>query len=114
MGKLLYGSAGSEIFFDDRTLAHLQLVLGAKLRRHEAFFCSWRNDAKAGEGRSSIWIETSIPLYFLFEGGGRVAINRVWLDELTKSANSAQGLQIMAETDAVAAAGAGRVTELSR
>lgn len=97
MGKLFYGSQGVAIEFDDRTLAHLQLVLGAKLRRHEAFFCSWRDSADASAGRSSIWIASSIPLYFTFDSGDRPSVNRQWLEELTKSANSPQGLFLTSE-----------------
>jgi hypothetical protein len=43
MGRLTYDSHFS-VDFDDRTLAHLQLVIVAKLRRNEAFFLSWRDD----------------------------------------------------------------------
>jgi hypothetical protein len=97
MGRLLYGNAAVTIEFDDRTLAHLQLVIGAKLRRHEAFFCSWKDDPDLGDGRSSIWVESSIPLYFTYQSTAPQAINREWLEQLTKSANSPQGLHLTTE-----------------
>jgi hypothetical protein len=37
VGKLTYDST-LVVDFEDRTLAHLHLVVGAKLRRGEAFF----------------------------------------------------------------------------
>jgi len=43
MGKLTYDSTLT-VDFDDRVLAHLQLVIGAKLRRAESFYFSWRDD----------------------------------------------------------------------
>jgi hypothetical protein len=50
MGVLIYGS-GAEYEIEDRVLAHLKVVIAAKLRRQENFFLSWSNDADAGSGR---------------------------------------------------------------
>ena len=103
MGKLLYSNAGIEIGFEDRALAHLQLVIGAKLRRGEKFFFSWQDNVSVGSGRSSIWIDSSIPLYFKFSGSKPVSINREWLEMLTASSNTAAGLVFMAEPGAAGA-----------
>lgn len=92
MGKLIYGSSEIEIEFDDRALAHIQIVIGSKMRRGESFFLSWKDDPKVGDGRSSIWMDRSIPLYFKYAGGRSPIINRDWLALLTDSANSGQGL----------------------
>jgi hypothetical protein len=92
MGKLLYGDADIEIDFDDRALAHLQIVIGSKLRRGESFFFSWKDHIDVGDGRSSIWIDRAIPMYFKYSGGKNPLINRGWLEALTNSANSGQGL----------------------
>jgi hypothetical protein len=100
MGKILYGDSGIEIVFDDRDMAHLQLVIGAKLRRRESFFFSWKDDPSVGEGRSSIWVDAAIPLYFKYYGSKPPTINRDWLELLTLSANSAQGMQFMSEPQA--------------
>ncbi len=98
MGKLLYGSSGVEIGFDDRVLAHLQVVIGAKLRRGESFYFSWRDDPNVGDGRSTIWLSDSIPLYFKYSGGKMPSLNREWLEHLVASSNSGQGLQLSDET----------------
>jgi len=100
LGKLLYGASKVEIEFDDRVLAHLQIVIGAKLRRHEGFFFSWRDDPAIGDGRSSIWLDTSIPMYFRFTSPERHQLNRVWLEQLTQSANQTQGLLLSTEPGA--------------
>ncbi|HEV7951142.1 MAG TPA: ATP-dependent DNA ligase [Glaciihabitans sp.] len=97
MGRLLYGDSGLVIEFDDRTLSHIHLVINAKLRRSEGFFFSWKDDPSAGNGRSSIWLENSIPLYFKFSTCERHAINREWLEQLTLSANQPQGMFLLNE-----------------
>lgn len=100
MGKLLYGTSQLAIEFDDRVLAHLQVVIGAKLRRREGFFFSWRDDPAVGDGRSSIWLETSIPLFFGFATTERHELNREWLEQLMKSSNESQGLTLIPEPGA--------------
>lgn len=99
MGKMFYGQT-IEVTFDDRVLAHLQLVIGLKLRRAESFFFSWRDEQSVGDGRSVIWLDPSIPLVFRYTGGRMPKINREWLEALTISSNSAQGLQLSEETGA--------------
>ena len=99
MGKLYYDSTlNTDI--DDRTLAHLQVVIGAKLRRGESFYFSWRDDAAIGDGRTTIWLNPTIPLVFKFFGGKAPALNRAWVEELADSANSGPGLQIVPEPGA--------------
>lgn len=83
--------------FDDRTLAHVHLVINAKLRRGEGFFFTWKDDPAVGNGRSSIWLERSIPLFVSFSSGARHSINREWLDLLTISANTPQGMMLLNE-----------------
>ena len=64
--------------FDDRTLAHLQIVIGAKLRRNEAFSSSWKDDQWIGDGRSVIWLHPSHSDLVQVLRGSRSAINRQW------------------------------------
>ena len=92
MGTLLYGSPGVEVDFDDRALMHLQVVITAKLRRHESFLFSWSNTSGAGTSRSSVWLHPSIPLFYRFSGSRVPQLNRDWIDVLMKSANSAGGM----------------------
>lgn len=100
MGTLHYSASGIEIEFDDRVLAHLQLAIGTKLRRGESFFLSWRDDVKVGDGRSSIWISTSIPLAFTFSSSAPENVNRRWLQVLVESADSARGMYLSDEPGA--------------
>lgn len=97
MGKLLYGSPPVAFEFDDRALAHIELVTLAKLRRGEHFALSV--ETVEGEGRTTIWLGTDIPLQFQFELS-RHEINRAWLEELLDSANSTTGLRLTPEKQA--------------
>lgn len=102
MGKLVYADADIVIDIDDRTLAHLQIVIGSKLRRHESFFFSWTEPQSGGGGRSSVWLNAAIPLYFTYAGGRTPAINRAWILELSTAANSGAGLLFSPEPNAPA------------
>lgn len=90
MGTLSYDRVVVE--FDDRILTHLQVVIVQKLRRGESFLFSWRNASEVGDGRSSAWLNPAIPLYFKFTGGHTPSLNPDWIAQLTRSANSSQGL----------------------
>jgi len=97
VGKLIYGDSEIEIILDDRALAHIQIVIGSKLRRKEAFFFSWKDNPGEGTGRSAIWLDPAIVLYFRFSGSRPVTINRDWLEAFTSSADSAAGLMLTSE-----------------
>jgi hypothetical protein len=99
MGKLYYGAARFEVEFDDRVLAHLQLVMTGKLRRSEAFLLSWATSSDRGSGRSMIWIHPTTDLHFQFAGNGRPSVNREWLERLAVLANTATGLYVTPEGD---------------
>ncbi|WP_255513464.1 ATP-dependent DNA ligase [Homoserinibacter sp. GY 40078] len=92
VGSLIYGDAGLEFAFDDRVLAHLELVINGKLRRRESFMLSWRDTPGVGDGRSSIWMDTAIPLYFRYSGSRMPLIDKEWLEELAAQAGSTRGL----------------------
>ncbi len=96
MGKFTYDST-LVVDFDDRVLAHLQIVIGAKLRRNESFYFSWRDDSAVGNGRSVVWLHPSISIVYKFHGGRPPMINRTWIEELMATANSSAGLRIVPE-----------------
>jgi hypothetical protein len=71
--------------------------MSAKLRRAESFFFSWNDEPTAGTGRSAIWVDASIPLYFRYSGSRPPALNKAWLEEMAISAGSNQGLMLLEE-----------------
>ncbi|WP_395244482.1 hypothetical protein ACGGZK_01380 [Agromyces sp. MMS24-K17] len=93
MGHLHYGSPPASFALPDRTLAHVEFVVLAKLRRKENFALSIEEPSG---GRQQIWINGAATLRFEFEQ--HVSdINREWLEELIDSANSAAGMRITPE-----------------
>ena len=98
MGKLAYEKVLS-IDLDDRTLAHIQIVIGMKLRRGESFYFSWKDDQAVGDGRTSIWLHPAIPLAYKFYGSRQPRINPAWIRDLEVSANTTTGLQIVPEPE---------------
>ena len=96
MGTLTY-SAMLTAEFDDRLLAHLQIVMTAKLRRGESFTLSYKEPTATGDGRTIIWLHSSLPLAYTFSSGEAARINRLWIEALMVSANSPGGLQIVPE-----------------
>ena len=95
MGTLTYD--GTAIEFEDRVLTHLEIVIVNRLRRREGFLMSWIDSPAVGDGRSAIWLDPSIPLYFRFDGSRVPTINEDWLEELGRSAVSSTGLIVKGE-----------------
>jgi hypothetical protein len=96
MGRVIYDHT-TAIEFDDRVLAHLQIVIGTKLRRSESFFFTWNDDPAMGDGRNTIWLHPSMPLRFRYDGSRRAAISRAWIEALMAAANSTDGLRVLPE-----------------
>lgn len=83
--------------FEDRLLAHLQVVIGAKLRRGESFHFTWKDDMSIGDGRTSIWIHPHSVLWYKYYGGRPPELNGAWVDALMFTANSPRGLYVVPE-----------------
>ncbi|MCS0498838.1 DUF7882 family protein [Protaetiibacter mangrovi] len=96
MGTLFYGTQSIEI--EDYALAHLKLAVITKLRRGESFTLSWTHLPDDTAGRSTLWFHESIPLRFVFHEPEPPSIDRRWLEEILRSANSTGGIQFSAET----------------
>ena len=79
MGRFSYdGNVKAD--FDDRVLAHLQVVISQKLRRGETFTFTWRNDTSLGDGRTAIWLHPHASIVYSYHGSRQPALNRAWLD----------------------------------
>lgn len=96
MGRFSYeGDLSAE--FEDRTLAHLQVVIGTKLRRGESFHFTWKDDPGVGEGRTTIWVHPRATLVYKYHGSRRPRLNMAWVDALAYTANSPGGLYVVPE-----------------
>jgi len=92
VGTIYYGGFATPVRIDDRTLAHLKVVVATKLRRHESFTLSWQHPDDQPDGRSTIWLAPSIPLRFVFEDPEPAELSREWIEQLMNSANSSGGI----------------------
>ena len=99
MGQLIYGVQAEVVSMDDRALAHLRVVMLAKLRRRESFAFNGEYDTGDGPGRITMWMSTGIPLVWKFSNAEQHTIDRAWLDALMVSANSAEGLRLVPEPE---------------
>ncbi|WP_181110633.1 ATP-dependent DNA ligase [Rathayibacter sp. AY1B8] len=93
MGKLHYNSS-SEHDFEDRLLAHLQLVIGTKLGKGESFCLSWKNAVDVRSGRRSVWLHHSILFEFAFASSRPPSINTAWVRQLLQDSYTVNGLRI--------------------
>ena len=92
MGTLYYGDSGTPIGIEDNALAHLKVAITTKLRRGESFTVSWKHADDQPRGRSTLWLHPSIPLRFVFDDPERAELNREWIEDLMRSANTAGGV----------------------
>ena len=103
MGHLYYGNSVEPIEMPDRLLAHVKVVLATKLRRGESFTMSWQHPGDPLGARSTIWIQPSIPLRFVFATAEAEALDSAFLKELANAANSSGGLTIDPNAEPAAA-----------
>jgi hypothetical protein len=99
MGRFIHPAVGP-VWFHDRVLAHLQIVIGTKLRRREGFFLNWHDHENVEAVQTSVWIDPSIPLGFTYDSDAAPEVNRSWLEVLITSSNSAAGLRLTDEVRA--------------
>ena len=92
MGTMQHGNISVE--FEDRLLSHLQIVIVQRFRRNESLVVSWLDALSVGDGRSSMWMTPSLPVYFKFAGSRVPTIDEAWLRRLSESASSSTGLLV--------------------
>ncbi|CAH0168426.1 MULTISPECIES: ATP-dependent DNA ligase [unclassified Microbacterium] len=95
MGRFIYDTVANAVDIDDRTLAHLRIVVMNKLRRSESFM--FDVEVGDGSGRRSFWMHPSVPIQFHFYGSRQPRINRVWVEDLMLAASGPNGLSITPE-----------------
>lgn len=96
MGQFRYDGL-IKVDFEDRLLAHLQTVIGAKVRRGESFAFTWRDDPSIADSRTSAWIHPRAQIVYKYYGSRAPQLNRAWIDALIYTANSPTGLYVVPE-----------------
>lgn len=94
MGQLFYGDTDQPIEIPDRLLAHLKVVITTKLRRAESFTLTWRHAEGEPAGRSSLWLQESIPLRFVFDEAEPEQLDGSALQDMAHRATSSAGLTV--------------------
>ncbi|MCR2812379.1 hypothetical protein NQ166_03125 [Microbacterium sp. zg.Y1090] len=94
MGLLYYGADKTPAEIPDRLLAHVKVVTATKLRRSESFTLSWRHPDGDERGRTTLWMQPSIPLRFVFESPEPETLDPELLRDLAAMANSSAGLSL--------------------
>lgn len=95
MGSLFYGDTPNPIEIDDLALAHLKVVIAAKLRRRESFTISWRHPSGGAGDHSTVWLQPSIPLRFVFHESVAPALDRAQIQALARAANTMGGIHLV-------------------
>jgi len=98
MGSFIYDATANAVEIEDRTLAHLRVVVMNKLRRSEPFMLEL--DMHDGSGHRSYWIHQGVPLQFRFFTNRPVSLNRFWIEALMECASGPNGLTIVPEPPA--------------
>ncbi len=92
MGTFRYSSGMTPIAVPDDLLAHLQLVVASKLSANESFILTWiHGDA---HGRSTLWLERSIPMRFDFVTPDPVPIDPSRVQSMLAQAGAIGGLSL--------------------
>ncbi|WZH35185.1 MAG: hypothetical protein PIR02_10365 [Microbacterium enclense] len=97
MAKLYYGSDTAPVTLPDRLLGYVKVITATKLRRGESFTLTWTG-ADGESGRSTIWLQPSIPLRFVFDSPEPEQLNGEYLRTLADQSNSASGLSVDVST----------------
>jgi hypothetical protein len=100
MGQFFYDNSRA-IEVDDRTLAHLQVVIIDKLRRGECFSLSLSD----GKRLAMMLVSPFTPLQFVYEGTRPVRLNRLWVEELATHVGLSGVLALTPEPPAVSPGG---------
>ncbi|BAJ75339.1 ABC-type oligopeptide transport system, ATPase component [Microbacterium testaceum StLB037] len=93
MAKLYYGSDTAPVTLPDRLLGYIKVITATKLRRGESFTLTW-SGAEGENGRSTIWLQPSIPLRFVFDSAEPEQLSGEYLRALADQSNSATGLNV--------------------
>ena len=99
MGTLEYVTSQHIAEIDDRTLAHLQVVICNKLRRGERFTLRLAPADGTSGPVTVLWMNSALPILFTYTAPTHYAMNPVWLQLLADAAASNAGLWVIPEPE---------------
>jgi len=95
VGELIYDSNGNASTFDDRVLAHLQVVIIDKLRRGEKFPFTFLDEHRR---ERTLMMSPAVPLQFVYSSTREPQLNEAWLQRLAQLAGTTAGLVLVPES----------------
>ena len=98
MGTLFYGAGRIPVIVEDVTLAHLKALVTSKQRRNEGLLVSWTDSQDVGSGRSSVWLHPMCDLHYKFEGSRPPQLDPAILEEMSREASQARGVELSGAT----------------
>lgn len=103
MGTLSFITSQHIAEIDDRTLAHLQIVICNKLRRDEKFLLTLAPADGTSGPVTVLWMTSALSIIFTYTLPTRHPINTAWLHLLADAAATNTGLWVVPEPDIAAA-----------
>ena len=101
MGTFYYGGGHGDLpagfDLDDVLLAHLKLVIIAKLRRGESFVVTVPAFEHGCQVREALWVNPSVPLRFVMDEADGPLLDPHRLEALMIQANTLGGIVLKAE-----------------
>jgi hypothetical protein len=97
MGFLHYGQSDFSINIEDRTLAHVKVVILTLLRDGHSVAFTFAHPMSDGSGRETIWITPTSELRFQFLGSRPPHLNRAWIADMLRAASGQSGLHVTEE-----------------
>jgi hypothetical protein len=114
MGFLHYGHSDFAIEMDDRSLAHLKVVILTLLRDGQSTAFSFTHSAQQGPGRETVWIHPATDIRFEFFGSRPAQLNRRWVEAMLRTASGPTGLHLTEEPLEEVVSVAGEAADLRR
>ena len=96
MGILKYSRDAVAVYLDDRTLAHLHIVMAAKLREGSSFVVTGLASL-ARNARDAVVIEPRTPLQITYTERGDVSLNPRWLEAIRAASAKSLGIVLVSE-----------------
>jgi hypothetical protein len=96
MGILKYSRDAVAVYLDDRTLAHLHIVMAAKLRDGSSFVVTGLASL-ARNARDAVVIEPRTPLQLTYTEKVDLSLNPRWLDAIRAASSKSLGIVLVSE-----------------
>lgn len=89
MGTFACRSEALHLVIDDHLLAHVEALIGVRLRCCESFFLTWAGERGAGVERLTLWVDASITMRLRYDSAEPFELDPWLLDQLNPKRTTA-------------------------